>query len=91
LPSTIGGDADSPVLSPDGARVVSRVDLRHEGSFELFSAPVDGSVSPINLSRQLVVAGSVQAGYVFSAATGTSASPSRTWRRSTVPSSRPAR
>lgn len=65
LPMTIGGDAVAPLLSPDGTRVVYRADPRREESFELFSAPIDGSVAPIRISGRIDPQGSVF-GYRFS-------------------------
>ena len=41
LPRAVGGDVDSPLVSPDGTKVVYRVDLLRENAFQLFSAPVE--------------------------------------------------
>ena len=51
LPGTgIGGDVADALLAPVGARVVFRADPHEEGVYRLFSAPVDGSASPVELS-----------------------------------------
>lgn len=66
LPRAVGGDVDSPLVSPDGTKVVYRVDLLRENAFQLFSAPVDGSAAPLQLNGRFAREGSVQPGYQFS-------------------------
>lgn len=57
-----GDVADYAAISPDGARVVYRADAITDGTFELYSVPVDGSAAAVRISGTMVAGGSVRGG-----------------------------
>jgi hypothetical protein len=66
-PPVLGGNVFSGfTISPDGSRVVYRGDLNNEVAWELFSAPIDGSSTPVKLSRSLHTGGDVYEDFAIS-------------------------
>jgi len=66
-PLPTGGDVQTSFLiSPDGTRVVYLADQTTNNVFELFSRPIDGSGSPVELNGTLIGGGDVQGGFVIS-------------------------
>jgi hypothetical protein len=58
-PALAGSVASDFAFSADGAHVVFRSDARRPGTFELFAAPADGSVTARRLSATLPAGGDV--------------------------------